>query len=55
MVADTLIEGGVEGIWNFAPVDLKIPEDVAIENVHLSESLHTLAFKIKNNEKNMEY
>ena len=54
-VADTLIEGGVEGIWNFAPVDLKIPEDVAIENVHLSESLHTLAFKIKNNEKNMEY
>lgn len=49
-VADTLVAGGVEGIWNFAPVDLKIPEGVAVENVHLSESLHTLSFKIRSNE-----
>ena len=26
-VCDRLIKGGVKGIWNFAPVDLSIPED----------------------------
>ena len=46
-VADVLIEAGVEGIWNFAPVDLTIPDTVAVENVHLSESLHTLSFQIR--------
>lgn len=49
-VADTLVKGGVAGIWNFAPIDLEIPKNVAIENVHLSESLHTLAFLIRSNE-----
>lgn len=49
-VADTLVKGGVAGIWNFAPIDLEIPKNVAIENVHLSESLHTLAFQIRSNE-----
>ena len=49
-VADTLARGGVKGIWNFAPIDLEIPDDIAIENVHLSESLHTLSFMIRNKE-----
>lgn len=47
-VADTLVAGGVKGIWNFAPVDLDIPETVALESVHLSDSLHALSFMIKN-------
>lgn len=46
-VADLLLEGGIKGIWNFAPVDLDLPEDIALENVHLSDSLHSLAFHIK--------
>lgn len=46
-VADNLIEAGVKGIWNFAPVDLEVPEDVALESVHLSDSLHALTFMIK--------
>ena len=50
-VANTLVRGGVEGIWNFAPIDLDIPERIAIENVHLSESLHTLSFLISSKEK----
>ena len=49
-VADNLIAGGVEGIWNFAPIDLDIPDDVALESVHLSDSLHALSFMIKSNE-----
>ncbi|MBQ6582391.1 MAG: redox-sensing transcriptional repressor Rex [Mogibacterium sp.] len=49
-VADTLIRGGISGIWNFAPIDLEVPAEVAIENVHLSDSLHTLSFLIRNNQ-----
>jgi redox-sensing transcriptional repressor len=44
--ADELIAGGVKGIWNFAPVDLHIPGGVAIDNVHLSDSLHSLIYYI---------
>ena len=46
-VADALVSGGVKGIWNFAPIDLVIPENVALESVHLSDSLHALSFMIK--------
>ena len=46
-VADELVSGGVKGIWNFAPIDLNIPENVALESVHLSDSLHALSFMIK--------
>ena len=51
-VADKLAFAGVKGIWNFAPVDLEVPVSVAIENVHLSDGLHSLAYHInKNHEK----
>ncbi|MBF0980301.1 MAG: redox-sensing transcriptional repressor Rex [Clostridiales bacterium] len=51
-VADKLTFAGVKGIWNFAPVDLEVPVSVAIENVHLSDGLHSLAYHInKNHEK----
>ena len=43
-VCDTLVSCGVKGIWNFAPVDLAVPKDVTVENVHLSESLLTLVY-----------
>ncbi|HCW05178.1 MAG TPA: redox-sensing transcriptional repressor Rex, partial [Clostridium sp.] len=33
-VCDILVEGGVRAIWNFAPVDLIVPDDVIVENVH---------------------
>ena len=49
-VTDFLVDAGIEGIWNFAPVDLNVPNDVAVENVHLSDSLHTLSFLIRSNE-----
>lgn len=46
-VADTLVESGVNGIWNFAPADLKVPQNVTVENVHLNESLFTLSYLLK--------
>lgn len=43
-ITDILVKNGVKGIWNFAPADLIVPEDVVVENVHLNESLFTLSF-----------
>lgn len=43
-IADTVTKNGVKAIWNFAPIDLKVPNDVIVENVHLSESLMTLSY-----------
>lgn len=48
-VVDKLCAGGVRGIWNFAPTDLQLPEGIALENVHLSDSLHSLAYYINRN------
>lgn len=49
-VCDILIKGGIKGIWNFAPVDLHVPSDVKVENVHLSESFLTLVYLMKEEE-----
>ena len=45
-VARNLAKWGVKGIWNFSHVDLQVPDDVLVENVHLTESLMTLLYKI---------
>ena len=36
----------------FCPFDVKVPDHIVIENVHLSESLYTLAYLL--NEENIE-
>ncbi len=41
-ISDTLTRNKVEGIWNFAPVDLVVPDGTKVENAHLSDSLLTL-------------
>jgi len=46
-VSDALVQNEVKAIWNFAPTDLVVPEDVVVENVHLSESLLTLSYLLK--------
>lgn len=45
-VADMLVENGVRAIWNFAHTDLNLPENIIVENVHLSESLMQLSYNI---------
>lgn len=42
-ICETFVKNGVKGIWNFAPIDLVVPETVKVENVHLSDSLLTLS------------
>lgn len=52
-MAENLASWGIKGLWNFSPVDLVVPESVQVENVHLSHSLMTLAYKI-NEQKDIE-
>ncbi len=47
-VANDLISYGIKGIWNFAHVDLDVPGNVKVENVHLSESLMKLSYDLSN-------
>ncbi|MCQ2510155.1 MAG: redox-sensing transcriptional repressor Rex [Lachnospiraceae bacterium] len=48
-MANILVENGIKGIWNFAhtDLDLHLPEDVVVENVHLSESLMQLSYNLE--------
>ncbi|MDV3426466.1 MAG: redox-sensing transcriptional repressor Rex [Bacillota bacterium] len=48
-VADILVESGIKAVLNFAPLDLNVPSDVIVQNVHLSESLLTLSCLLKQN------
>jgi len=50
-MAERLIAYGVKAIWNFAHTDLNLPEDVLVENVHLSESLMRLSYNLTRYEK----
>lgn len=50
-VAEVLVDCGIKAIWNFAHTDLNLPDDVIVENVHLSESLMRLSYNISNRKK----
>lgn len=50
-VAERLAEDGIKAIWNFAHVDLNLPEDIQVENVHLSDSLMKLSYNLNRNSK----
>lgn len=45
-VANQLIEGGVKGIWNFAPTELVVPENIILVHEHLTRGLLTISYHI---------
>ncbi len=45
-VSGQLVSYGIKGIWNFAHVDLHVPKNIQVENVHLSDSLMKLSYNI---------
>lgn len=45
-VADKLVAAGVKGIWNFAPIKIKIPNTMHIVNEDLSVGLSSLSYHI---------
>ena len=46
-VANDVVSWGVKAIWNFAPTELRLPKDVVVENVHLTESLMRLSYNLR--------
>ena len=53
-VAHRLTRCGIRAFWNFAHLDLDVPEDVVVENVHLSDSLMQLSYRISNYEEEQQ-
>lgn len=49
--AKRLANYGIRGILNFAYTEIELPDSIAVENVHLSDSLMTLAYNMKENNK----
>ena len=45
-VADKLVKANIKGIWNFATVKMRVPEDVKIVNEDLSVGLSRLSYYI---------
>ena len=45
-IMDVLASAHVHGIWNFVPVDLGAPPGIEVCNVHLSDSLLALTFRM---------
>jgi redox-sensing transcriptional repressor len=42
-VADQLVEAGIGAIWNFAPVSLKVPPTITVQNTELAAELAVLS------------
>jgi len=45
-VADQLVEAGVRGLLNFAPVSITVPPDIALNAVDLAVQLEQLSFQV---------
>ena len=53
-VAEKLVANGIKAIWNFAHVDLNVPEGIQVETVHLSDSLMKLSYNFSRYKKEKE-
>ncbi len=45
-VADEMVKAGIQAIWNFAPVRLKVPANTFVHNEDLYSSLASLSWKL---------
>lgn len=48
-LADQMVEAGIRAIWNFVPTDMHVP--VPLENIHLSDSMMVLSYRLTNSAK----
>ncbi|MDO4584828.1 MAG: redox-sensing transcriptional repressor Rex [Planctomycetia bacterium] len=44
--AEIMVKAGIRGIWNFAPIQLQVSDEIIVENVSLSSSLALLTQKL---------
>ncbi len=50
VLAPNLTHLGVRGFWNFSQYDLAFESEVAVENVHLGDSLMSLGFRVRHSQ-----
>lgn len=43
-VCDQLLEYGIDGIINFAPVILKVPDEIIVNNINLSDEIESVIY-----------
>lgn len=48
-IADLLVAGGVQAIWNLTPTYLEVPDEVIVENTQLAASLAVLSNRLAAN------
>lgn len=53
-VAEEIVETGIKGILNFAPISLNLPDKISVENVDFTISLKALTYDIVSNIGNIE-
>ena len=46
-VADLMVDAGIAGIWNFAPIHLNVPDGVVVQNENLGASLSLFLSKAR--------
>jgi redox-sensing transcriptional repressor len=46
-LVDWLVTRGIRAIWNFSPVQLRVPDDVVIRNENLAQGLAQLIHRLK--------
>lgn len=45
--ADALVEAGIQGIWNFSPAQIDVPDSIFVQQEDLAAGLAVLAVRIK--------
>lgn len=45
-IAEEMVAGGIQAIWNFAPVRIKVPAEIIVHNEDLYSSLASLSWKL---------
>ena len=48
-LVDDIVDAGIKAILNFAPINLRVPDDVYLRNENMSMELEYLSFAIVNN------
>lgn len=46
-VADMLVSGGIQAIWNFAPTTINLPDNILVKNENLAASLAALTTELR--------
>lgn len=50
-IVDNMIKSGIKGILNFAPIHLRVPENIVVSNVNLEVELETVIYYVNELEK----